>query len=76
MKKLLNTFFFGYLELKWRRLVRTLLIIPFILLMILLFWNHLQHGDMSLAIPFAIFMVVCLVSLLSWLVKPFAVKED
>ena len=26
MKKLLYTFFFGYLELKWRRLVRTLLL--------------------------------------------------
>ena len=41
-----------------------------------LFWNQYQHGDMSLAIPFAIFMVVCSVSLLSWLVKPFVVKED
>lgn len=41
-----------------------------------LFLNQYHHGDMREAIPFSIYMVVCLVSLLSWLVKPFVVKKN
>ena len=74
----LYTFFFGYLSLKWRRLVRTLLLLPtisFQLFMIVVFldeiWNFyfLRFSLLSLFIPLFI-------GLLSWVIKPFVVKED
>lgn len=81
---MLNTFFFGYLSLKWRRLLRTLciLISPFAFSLGVYFdggisrdyWEYgfylggLFYGLTGL-IPYSI-----LISLISWVVKPFYVK--
>jgi hypothetical protein len=82
---MLNTFFFGYLSLKWRRLVRTLcfLIIPLPISLGIHFdvlgrdfwqYGHILAGlcqGFSGLVPYLV-----LVTLLSWIIKPFVVKED
>ena len=83
MKKLLNTFFFGYLELKWRRLVRTLILlffIPFaISVMTFSIINSLNFGyiddDALRSIAFILGLII-LISIVSYILKPFVVKED
>jgi hypothetical protein len=83
---MLNTFFFGYLSLKWCRLVRTLLIFISPLAFSLgvafdgvldgIFWEYgfyfggLLHGLTGL-VPYLL-----LIALISWLIKPFVVKEN
>ena len=69
----MNTFFFGYLSLKWRRLIRV------VLLFVTVFWIYLAlfennntldtHPLKAIPIPFLS------IALISWLVKPFVVKE-
>jgi uncharacterized membrane protein len=83
MKKLLYTLFFGYLALKWRRLVRTLLLFfystfVFILTPIILLnvanrgWIKGEEKEMFLlALIFLVF-----ISIISYILKPFVVKED
>lgn len=94
----LNTFFFGYLSLKWMRLVRTLFVLPSI------FWlwfvcdetfprcdtgrsgtwvnNVLILDPCERMIPmdyedfFIMTSFLLLIPLLSWVIKPFVVKED
>ena len=70
---MLNTFFFGYLSLKWCRLVRTISVLLLIYIPFYIDKSPLLHFDtvffMVLYFPFVI-------GLLSWLVKPFVVKED
>lgn len=84
---MLNTFFFGYLKLKWRRLIRTIVIIGLILFL-------LEKTDLGNCIfkdiPFSLgcfrpsnyydyfgsnFLILIFVSLISWILKPFFVKE-
>ncbi len=84
---MLNTFFFGYLKLKWRRLIRTIVIIGLILFL-------LEKTDLGNCIfddiPFRLgcfrpsnyydyfgsnFLILIFVSLISWILKPFFVKE-
>jgi hypothetical protein len=85
MKKLFYTFFFGYLSLKWRRLFRTLIIIASFVWTLnvyeentALLWiegepryvlNEVNFTQLTL-IP------VVLILLISWVIKPFLVKED
>jgi len=76
----MNTFFFGYLALKWRRLTRTLIILLYIgwIFMILqvaeseglnqLFLDLLSYTFMTL-------MPVIPIVLISWVLKPFIVKD-
>ena len=69
----MNTFFFGYLSLKWRRLIRV------VLLFVTVFWIYLAlfennntldtHPLLAISIPFLS------IALISWLVKPFVVKD-
>jgi hypothetical protein len=69
----MNTFFFGYLSLKWRRLIRV------VLLFVIVFWiyvaffenNKTLNTDFLLAISIPFLSI----ALISWLVKPFVVKE-
>tara|TARA_B110000967_G_C18431450_1_gene338737 strand:+ start:72 stop:551 length:480 start_codon:yes stop_codon:yes gene_type:complete len=70
--KLLYTFFFGYAALKWRRLVRTsiLLLLPFLCLLSVLFW---RQGD---EILIAASIIPFLTPIVSWVIKPFIVKEE
>ena len=94
----LNTFFFGYLSLKWMRLVRTLFVLSSIIWM--WFWcvetfprcatslsgryvNNViiwdpceQLTPMDYRTFFISTSFLLLIPLLSWLIKPFVVKED
>ncbi len=75
----MNTFFFGYLSLKWRRLIRTLCVI------IALSWlfNLWDTANLTATSPklelheilFYFSLIILPISLISWLVKPFVVKE-
>lgn len=77
---MLNTFFFGYLSLKWRRLVRTLILIPFTYLFYLSLYFYIKRGgDIGRkAGSFISFTLILLVSTItiSYILKPFVVKED
>ena len=67
----LYTFFFGYLSLKWRRLARTISV--FIFFLSIFIGLLLQFDDGIGILPFLIFI---LTPLISYVVKPFVVKED
>ena len=69
MKKILYTFFFGYAAFKWRRLIRTsiLLLILVIFGLVMVFLDG--EIQIVLIIPF-------LTAIVSWVIKPFIVKED
>ena len=84
---MLNTFFFGYLSLKWRRLIRTLIIISY---GIYTYFNYTDFARSSGAcdmpqycccetslVGFAVYSIPPLVgiALVSWLLKPFIVKD-
>ena len=79
MKKLLYTFFFGYASLKWRRLFRTLIILPALTLIVFGPVNIIV-GGISFETFVEIFLIMSAylfaVGLISWLIKPFIVKED
>ena len=68
----MNTFFFGYLSLKWRRLVRTISIIY--LIFNFLYWTGELWGEFP---EFFIFISLFSIPipLISWVLKPFIVKE-
>ena len=84
---MLNTFFFGYLKLKWRRLIRSIIIIG------LIFFLFEKTGLGNCVFdnnPFSLgcfrpsnyydyfgsnFLILILVSLISWILKPFFVEE-
>jgi len=83
---MLNTFFFGYLKLKWRRLIRSIIIIG------LIFFLFEKTGLGNCVFdnnPFSLgcfrpsnyydyfgsnFLILILVSLISWILKPFFVE--
>ena len=81
--RLFKTFFFGYLELKWRRLVRTLILlfyipyaifaIPLIILRTLK-WGYIDDdlfGVIALILGLPILIVI-----VSYILKPFVVDES
>ena len=77
----MHTFLFGYLSLKWRRLIRTIILLPYILISIYYIIVLLLQGFSNHFIQPTVFLVftavyVFLNSLISWLVKPFVVKES
>ena len=79
--KLMHTFLFGYLSLKWRRLIRTIILLPYIFFLILSILNFLTDGFSNTFVDPLGFLVITVVyvffnSLISWLVKPFAVDEN
>jgi len=67
---IVNTFFFGYLSLKWRRLIRTISI--FLFLLSIFIGLLLQFDDGLGILPIFIFF---LTPLISYVVKPFIVKD-
>lgn len=73
----LYTFFFGYLSLKWRRLVRTLLLLPTISFQLI--WLGVSIYDVDVE-AFGVFLlslfITLFIGMLSWVIKPFVVKED
>ena len=72
MKKLLYTFFFGYAALKWRRLIRTsiLLLILVFFVSAIIFWR-LDEELLSIML-----IIAFLTPIVSWIIKPFIVKEN
>ena len=64
---MLNTFFFGYLSLKWKRLFRTLIIVAFHFWV----WENVSSMYIELSLGFLVS-----IPLISWLLKPFVVKEE
>ena len=79
MKKILYTFFFGYAALKWQRLIRTLIILPALTFIVFLAVNIIV-GQIGFETFVEIFLIMsaCLfgVGLISWVIKPFVVKEE
>ena len=85
---MLNTFFFGYLSLKWRRLVRTISfifsIIPaictlpwfFLGLSDLIYYGTVYDADEQWFVFWVSISLLVFIALLSWVIKPFVVKED
>ena len=71
----MNTFFFGYLSLKWRRLVRTIIIL-LLTPLYLLFLIESRWDDDALVKLLLVFLATLFIGLLSWIIKPFVVKED
>ena len=81
--KLLYTFFFGYAALKWRRLIRTLIIllspVPALIGSVNLYVSTTGSGD-TVIYRIIVFITpiagaLFLIGLISWLIKPFVVKE-
>ena len=75
---MLNTFFFGYLALKWRRLIRVLIILGFIgwvLMLLNIAETERGIGEMYPMVISMSLVAVIPVGLISWVVKPFIVKD-
>ena len=72
----MNTFFFGYLSLKWRRVVRTLFVVGFFWYILPndLIWAY-KNFDTLTQYQFLIIIYIVTVALTSWIIKPFVVKE-
>ncbi len=86
MKHLLNTLFFGYLTLKWRRLIRTIITITYLPFVIFTYsegCRDITYGGYGARIigefnlPYFILLIsipIVSIALISWVVKPFVVK--
>jgi hypothetical protein len=78
---MLNTFFFGYLSLKWRRLVRTLILFFLVLVIIGIIDKlpgYFEWGitaDLILLLNTALIIIVSTI-IISYVLKPFVVKEE
>ena len=72
---MLNTFFFGYLPLKWKRLSRVLSFVLFPIAVIILESIDVLNPEYEeeLAIFVCIWLVV--VQIISYTIKPFVVKD-
>ena len=72
---MLNTFFFGYLSLKWRRLIRTIFLLPYIPFSLVGFYKMVvEFNDFDLI--FSMIFAPILFATLSWAIKPFAMDEN
>lgn len=75
---MLNTFFFGYLSHKWRRLVRTLIIIGFAYFTFGNYKTHFNFYESYFDYEYFLmltFLFILAIALISWVLKPFIVKE-
>lgn len=78
---MMNTFFFGYLSLKWRRLIRILIVIYPIFHILIKDISVLEFfgddcGNCFLSGLLPGYSYLLLIPLLSWVVKPFIVKDE
>ena len=85
---MLNTFFFGYLSLKWRRLFRTLITLAYLPFIVFTYYEGCRSitygyytqriiGEFNL--PYFILLIsipTISIPLISWVIKPFVVKEN
>ena len=83
----MNTFFFGYLSLKWRRLFRTLITLAYLPFIVFTYYEgcrSITHGyGYSIIgefnLPYFILLIsipIVSIALISWVIKPFVVKEN
>lgn len=75
---MLNTFFFGYLSLKWKRLFRTLIMVAYFFDILWSIGEAGMDSDYPKFDEFILLISIPIVSiaLISWVIKPFIVKED
>jgi uncharacterized membrane-anchored protein YitT (DUF2179 family) len=82
-----NTFFFGYLKLKWKRLFRTLITININIFFLWFFDEEIYTSNSDYlnsnmlysdiyGTLFLLTLIVPSIALISWLIKPFVLKED
>jgi len=90
MKKLLYTFFFGYAALKWRRLIRVTIILLLLFITLIglgaadkqpptgvTYYNRDYPEMMEIeTMLFLIFTILLLTPIVSWVIKPFIIKEN
>ena len=69
-------FFFGFLAKKWKRLIRTILII--VVISLITINENGGYGKLREEEIAFLFFFFCIpsISLISWVIKPFVVKED
>ena len=78
---MLYTFFFGYFSLKWRRLIRFVISPVIIFLLMILNWEvYYQTGILDnfsegLMTVIVLFSALPELAFISWIIKPFVVKE-
>ena len=81
---MLNTFFFGYLSLKWRRLFRTLITLAYFFWGLYSFYEvkvyNWVNGEYIISYSIEDFILIISIPtisipLISWVTKPFVVKE-
>ena len=76
IKKLLYTFFFGYAAFKWRRLIRTLIVVATIVWLAAMSLNLFEYYSLDLILFTTGIVSYIAIGLISWLIKPFIVKEN
>ena len=77
MKKILNTVFFGYLPLRWRRVSRVFALLIIIIVMVVTgSQEYRTYADMDVAIFSSLILAILFACLVSWLIKPFVVKNE
>lgn len=79
MKFFLETFFFGYLTLKWKRLARVLSLLLYCVLFLLVIEGEFQSNEiegLNYVNAIAMFGTPFFIFLLSWVIKPFILNEE
>ena len=71
----MNTFFFGYLSLKWRRLIRTLF---FVVELLWIFIINVNTNDPFISSNKSILYIIpiSLIPIISWVAKPFVMDNS
>ena len=81
IKKFAHTFFFGYLETKWKRLLRVLTIVSFFILTVLFSNNEVivfmgeRFGVLFFFVTILLPIYIIVTSVISWVIKPFMVNK-
>ena len=73
MKFFLETCFFGYLTLKWKRLAR---VISFVLTIAVPSVAASNSFDEESAFIYGLIVVIVVIPLISWVLKPFILNEE
>jgi hypothetical protein len=78
MRYLLDTFFFGYLPLKWRRLLRIISVLYFLvlLLIVLEMYSASSVREYLISLLISSFWIIPSIILVSWALKPFVTKDQ
>jgi hypothetical protein len=78
MRYLLDTFFFGYLPLKWRLLLRIISVLYFLvlLLIVLEMYSASSVREYLISLLISSFWIIPSIILVSWALKPFVTKDQ